>query len=141
MTQTITPFSPLKKIIVAMALILLSWTSGAQTSARQEQPNTKARKTWANLLTFGGCALIVGGLISYDAESYTSYYPGKKVGTLLIVGGATAVAGGIVLFSKPRTKSNLASSRVGTLSLQLATLPDGRRRKDAFPILAFRVRF
>lgn len=135
------PLSPVKKIIVAMALILLSWASGAQTSAMQEPQNTKARKTWANLLTFGGCALIVGGLISYDAESYTSYYPGKTVGTLLMVGGASAVAGGIVLFSEPRTKSNPASRRVGTLSLQMATVPDVRRRKDAFPILAFRVRF
>lgn len=90
----------MKKTLISMLIILFGVSLYSQQLARQNYSNANnSQRTWAWILTVGGGAMIVGGIISYASESTTSYYPGKEVGTGLMIGGAVAVTGGILLFS------------------------------------------
>ncbi len=86
-------------IIILVAGISVT---GQQLVQKDYSTATKNKKTMATILTVGGAAMILGGIISYESESSTSYYPGKTVGTILIVAGAAAVTGGILLFSSAK---------------------------------------
>lgn len=129
-----------KEIVVTLLVACLALSATAQTSA-PDLEKSKRQKTWATVLTLTGSALIVGGIISYDAESYTSYYPGKTVGTLMMIGGTGAVAGGIILFSKSKNNSLTGTRTTGLLNLQMVPHPAASALTPPVPMVSLTMRF
>lgn len=108
----------MKKIFLSLLIVLSVIPGIGQKLANQDyQRKSKSQRTMAWILTAGGGALVVGGGISYGAESNTSYYPGKTVGTIMMACGAVAISGGIILFSA--SKKNERKANEGAVSFNL----------------------
>ena len=88
----------MKKIFLGLLVVLLSLSIWSQPTTKEDyQRRSKNQKTWAWLLTGGGMATLVGGIIVVGIDE--TYFPSQTVGSLMIVGGGAATAGGIILFS------------------------------------------
>lgn len=108
----------MKTIFSSLLIALIGISAGGQQLVKQNYlKKSKDQKTMAWILATGGGALVVGGVISYAAESNTSFYPGETVGTILMTGGAVAIAGGIVLFSA--SKRNERKAHEATVAFKL----------------------
>jgi hypothetical protein len=100
----------MKNILLTIGVVLFGISVFGQQLTKQDYlAKSKNQKTWAIILTAGGGLAVVGGIISYGAESTTSYYPGHEVGIALMIGGAAAITGGIVLFSASKRNEKKAN--------------------------------
>jgi len=93
----------MKRIIGVILLLLFSIPAFNQSSAGlQQQPVKenilkKGNHTREWLLTGGGAALIVTGIVLHDSKK--SYSSNNEIATALIIAGSASMATGIVLFS------------------------------------------
>lgn len=102
---------------------------------------SKKQKTWAWILTGGGTAMLLSGLIVYNSEQ--SYFPNQEVGTALMIGGGAAIVGGIVLFTASARNSRNAVEKEMSLWLKIensASYQNPGIIKKSFPALAFHVK-
>lgn len=106
----------MKKLLTGLiSLFVFASVNGQLLQNQAFSEQAKSNKTASRVLLYGGGALVVGGIVSYAAESSTSYYPGKTVGTILVACGAAAITGGLILSSK----SNNSQKRENANSFRL----------------------
>ena len=132
-----------------MLILLVTILSGIGVTAQQLNQQdilrkSKNQKIAARILTAGGGALLVGGMISYTSESTDSYFPGEQVGTILMAAGAAAITGGIILFSASKKNEKKANELDMSLRLAPGHAEVYQRRsivKKYYPAVSLQLRF
>lgn len=111
----------MKPILLLLALSCFYQLSVAQQpttegSREQYMQKSKQQQTAAWVLTGGGVAMVVAGLVS--SQSNRSYVPNEQIGTGLIIAGGAAITGGIVLFTASGRNKDRAHSIAASILLQ-----------------------
>lgn len=114
-------YDHMKPIWLLLALSCFYQLSFAQQPTtdryrKQYLQKSKQQQTAAWVLTGGGVALVVAGLVT--SQSNRSYVPNEQIGTGLIIAGGAAVTGGIVLFTASGRNRDKAHSIAALFQLQ-----------------------
>lgn len=102
---------------------------------------SKNQKTAAWILTGGGTAMAIGGLVLLTSQ--TSYFPSEEVGAVLLAAGGAAIATGIILFSASNRNKKKADEKLLTFNLKLERtdfIQHAITGKKNYPALAFNIR-
>lgn len=130
----------MKKLIMGFLAILFGISVASQTLTKEDYlRKSKTQKAWAWVLTGGGAASVIGGIII--SGSNTSYFPSETVGPIMIAAGGAAVIGGIILFSASKRNENKAKeSTVYLLKMENTTYYTCMGAKNYyFPVLSLRI--
>lgn len=101
-----------------MSVILFGLAVIAQPLTKEEYlRKSKSQKTWGWILTGGGAAAAIAGLIVTQSDA--SYFPSETVGPILIAGGGASIAGGIVLLSASSRNERKANEMNVAFNLKL----------------------
>ena len=131
----------MKKIFLGLLVVLLSLSICSQPTTKEDyQRRSKNQKTWAWLLTGGGMATLVGGVIVVGLDE--TYFPSETVGSLMIVGGGAATAGGIFLFSASKRNQGKGNDMaLFHLKMEKATVYGlGRAENYHFPAVSVKIK-
>lgn len=135
----------MKRALISLLVFLCSIAANGQQLTKQDYlRKSKNQKTMAWILTAGGSALVLGGVISYASESSSSFFPGKTVGTVLMACGVPAVAGGVVLFSASKRNERKANEMSMAFHLQLQSVNTYQYQhltKTYYPALSLHIGF
>ena len=88
-----------------------------QLSKQDYLRKSKNQKTAAWILTAGGGAMVVTGLVFISSN--WDYFDAKGIGTGLLIGGAAAVTGGIILFNASKRNKQNATRPGVTFNLKM----------------------
>jgi hypothetical protein len=135
----------MKNIFLSLLIVLFGISVSGQQLIKQDYlKKSKNQKTMAWILTSGGSALVLGGIISYGAESDVSYYPGKTVGTILMACGAVAITGGIISFSASKKNERKANEMAIVFNMKLESTEIYRYKialKKYYPAVSLNLKF
>ena len=137
------------KILVTVVTSVLSLSTFGQNlepknqlSQQEYLHKSKNQKTVATILTIGGAAMMVTGLVMIGSESEASYFPGKQVGTPILIAGAAVTTAGIIFFSASNKNKQKANGSNVALNLKFENAqvfnPIGRRN-NFYPALSFKL--
>ena len=135
-----------KIFIVVFGMLFCISTFAQKTEPTHQLSNedylskSKSQKTMAWILTAGGGAMIVTGLVFISSN--WDYFDAEGIGTGLLIGGAAAVTGGIILFNASKRNRENAMQRGVTLNLKLenAKLNRNATLKNSFyPALSLKI--
>ncbi|HEY0677491.1 MAG TPA: hypothetical protein VGD17_04360 [Chitinophagaceae bacterium] len=133
----------MKQMIIFLVMAFYAVSASSQGYSQQDYLNkSKSQKTFGKILTIGGGALIVGGLISYTSESSSSFFPGEAVGTGLMIGGAVITTTGILLLSASKRNERKANEMAVNLRLTIESAElynYGIRDQKHFPALSLEI--
>jgi hypothetical protein len=95
----------MKRLLLSLVVIFFGISVTGQPLTKEDfLKKSKNQKTWAWVLTGGGIATAIGGIVI--TESNVSYFPNETVGPIMIVAGAAAIGGGILLFLASKRNEN-----------------------------------
>lgn len=139
----------MKRISISLGCLLVGMMTLAQTIATTLEPpqfpqaywqKANNQRTTAWILTAGGAAMIVTGLVFVSAD--WDYFESKGIGIGLLVGGAAAITGGIILFNASKRNLRNAGSSQMQFKLKLENVQQWKNHSLArahYPAIAIRI--
>jgi hypothetical protein len=131
----------MKKFFISLLVIFFGISVIGQPLTKEDYlRKSKNQKTWAWVLTGGGIATAIGGIVI--TTSNISYFPGETVGPILIAAGGAAIGGGIILFLASKKNENRGNElTVLNLKMEKKTIYTLSRAYDFyFPALSLSIR-
>jgi hypothetical protein len=131
----------MKKFLISILLILFGISVIGQPLTKEDfLRKSKNQKTWAWILTGGGIATAIGGIVI--TTSNISYFPGETVGPIMIAAGGAAIGGGIILFLASKKNENKGNKlTVLNLKMEKRTIYTLSRAYNCyFPALSLGIR-
>jgi len=131
----------MKKFLISILLILFGISVIGQPLTKEDfLRKSKNQKTWAWILTGGGIATAIGGIVI--STSNISYFPGETVGPIMIAAGGAAIGGGIILFLASKKNENKGNElTVLNLKMEKRTIYTLSRAYNCyFPALSLGIR-
>jgi hypothetical protein len=131
--------------------VLLSMFFCISTFAQKTEPShqlskedylrkSKTQKTTAWILTAGGAAMVVTGLVFVGSN--WDYFDAEGIGTGLLIGGAAGITGGIILFNASKRNKQNADRAGVTFNLKLENtklIRDEALKNNLYPALSLRI--
>ena len=95
----------MKRLFISILVIFFGISVTGQPLTKEDYlRKSKNQKTWAWVLTGGGVAAAISGIVI--TGSNTSYFPSETVGPIMIAAGGAAIVSGIILFSASKRNEN-----------------------------------
>lgn len=113
-----------------------------QLSKQDYLRKSKNQKTAAWILTAGGGAMVVTGLVFISSN--WDYFESEGIGTGLLIGGAAAVTGGIILFNASKKNQQNATRSAIALNLKWENVKLIRNvtlKNNFYPALSLKIGF
>jgi uncharacterized membrane-anchored protein len=111
-----------------------------QLSKEDYLSKSKNQKTMAWILTAGGGAMVVTGLVFISSN--WDYFDADGIGAGLLIGGAVAVAGGITLFNASKRNEQNASRPGITFNFKVENAKLVRNttlKNNSYPSLSLKI--
>lgn len=131
----------MKRLFMGFVVIFFGISVAGQALTKEDfLRKSKNQKTWAWILTGGGIATAIGGIVI--TTSNISYFPSETVGPILIAAGGAAIGGGIILFLASKKNENKGNElTVFNLKMEKKTIYTLSRAYNCyFPALSLSVR-
>ena len=133
----------MKKIIGSFIITLFAVSVNAQLlsvanfSSDNHSSNWISKRTIGWILTGGGVAVVVGGIIVHNSNQ--SFVPNEKIGTIMMIGGGAAAVTGIILISSSDRKNQARTASLELNVERAIVINQNAFENNYFPALTYKV--
>jgi len=132
----------MKKLILSSLIVIFGISLFGQQLSKQDYLNkSKTQKTWGYVLTGGGSALVLAGVVLLAANP--SFVPSETIGPIMILGGTGAIVEGIILFSASNKNERKGNEMNMTYNFKLEiakTVQPMQEVNQLYPALSIRIK-